>query len=168
MPRLFRARSGMFNLVRRGRSGFALFTAIMAIVVVSVLSGPLAFMLRNDTALASSKSVNLKAEMAAEGAVWKAINLADSLDLGTIGIFDPILLLDSIGIAETQTFITRVDTSIYWIVGSAKVGYGRNLTYRKVGLSSELYRETVSASDSVPDTVYHLRPIPLWGWIKLY
>lgn len=139
--------------------GFALLTAIFAIVLLIPLAASSALLLKANTRTSAVKSAILYAQAASENGVWLVVSRADSLKLDTLGVFASFELFENAAGVETKTFVTRVDTSMYWIVSTASATIGRNRARRKVGLW---------ASAMHVDSILTLKPVPLMGWASLY
>lgn len=143
------------------RKGIVLFSALVSLMIIAALGSAILFRARSDGIIANAMSLRQRALGAAEMALWTAVSGWRVEDLDTLTLNRTAKVVTQSGDLEAQILVTRVDTSIYWIVAQAEVERGRFNVRRRVALSA-----TVEQREG--DTVRMLMPLSERAWVNLY
>ena len=131
----------------------------MAITLISALTAAIAFRVAEDAQVARAETLRQRAFVGAESALWAAAAIADVRTLRTAPIGAVATVGATLTDLTTTTIITKVDSTILWIVAIADVTRGRETAHHRLGMSLRM------ASDTADLTLY---PIPTRAWTELF
>lgn len=133
IPRLPRSRSETVN-ERQERSGFVLFLAILAVVVVGALIVATHAAVRLEQAVTAATIDRQRAFAAAEHALWSSVA---SWNPANSALPPRAASTEVIRAAGDSAIITtvRVNGAVYWLVAEAQVGDQTRRVRRRTGIN---------------------------------
>lgn len=141
---------------KTGEHGFALAAALLAVVLIGALVAGVFFATMEETTVGSTFRARQLALNAAESALENFNSASvrsrvDSMPLGSAF---------SVDVANARVYITRVDSSIYWLVADSEFGADGARARRRIGLT---VTSIADSSDSRP-----MARVPGQAWVELF
>lgn len=141
------------------RGGFALFIALIAVIIATALMLGSSLRVRTDSSLARSGTLRRMATSAAESAVWTTLRTtsAATTRLDPIGtVRKSTIYIDGV---TTTVMMTRTDTTHVWIVADAYVRRGVEWARHRAAASALLPADSMSTG---------LVPMPERAWVESF
>jgi Tfp pilus assembly protein PilX len=142
------------------RAGFALAAALLTVLLVAALICAVSFAATEETRTEAALGRRDRALTAAESAIAITMSRMQQWTSATIGVGETSATPLSIQNLPLVVYITRLDSTLYWLVADATDGVSNPGAGRRIGL---LVRATKSASDSIS-----IDPISVRGWSELF
>jgi hypothetical protein len=141
------------------RNGFALLTTLLAVILVSALIA--AAHLQIDESARATRAITLHHRVFAnaEAALWKTfVSISPSLlRPAPIGLFSQTL--STVGPLTNKVTVTKIDSSLVWIVSETHLTEGREGVAHRIGLGALLPPDTIES---------RLTRLPQAAWVDLY
>lgn len=132
------------------RRGFALATALLALVCASALLAALAFAAREEIVLAGLAHHAQVALTTAERAAWSAAASLDSADLRRQPGSTRAVSLTAAPADSISASVTRLEGDLFLAVGEALAGQGRRYGRRRVGLLVRVVVDSLGSASWAP------------------
>ena len=136
-------------MISAARPGFALFTVLIAILLLTALSTATLFRASTDASIAYSTTLRQHAFFAAERTLWSSLTRPYPFTTMTT-ITTPT--------QTTRLTVTQTAPTLYWIVAHATVRRGPHEATHRLALSARLV---------TTDSTATLTPIPPYAWADL-
>ncbi len=143
------------------QSGFALFSALVSIVLLTALASSIIFRASADASMAYATTLQQHAFFSAERALNAALFSLNPTALDAQPLYHSIVTYDSSNGISSQVIATKTDTSSYWLVSRTTISKGVYSASHRLGFSVKLTRNSVDSSQ-------RLIPIQQHAWIDLY
>jgi len=140
------------------RPAFVLFTTLVAIVIVALLIGTLAFQSAETGRLARLTTLHHAAMASAEGGGWSTFAAVDVPTLRAAPIGTVTRTTTTSGELIRNVTVIKIDTTMVWIVAAATIQRGRERGLHRIALSAMIPSDTSRA----------LSPLPGAPWVDLY
>lgn len=135
---------------RTGRRGFALITALLAMLCLAALLTGLAFSAREDHALAIATRDSQRAFAAAELAAWSAVNALDSSHL-ELHVGGESRVQVSAHADTVEAVLRRLGELTYLALGTAGIrGPGGEWLLRRSALLFSATRDSAGSATAIP------------------
>jgi Tfp pilus assembly protein PilV len=116
------------------RRGFALVAALFALLLISALITGIFFAVMEETKVSSATAERQRALLAAESAVEMTIAASDGDWSGAIGsAVNRSFTIEGVG-APVLVHVTRLDSTLYWIVGESTAESRASAVSRRIGV----------------------------------
>lgn len=143
---------------QQGRPGFALAAALLSMLLIAALMAAVFFATTEETRTAVATSTSEKSLTDAESAAFVALEAMSN------GSREPPLPGEtrtvSDGLGRSSVYVTRLDSTLLWVVGESR-GEGATIgAVRRVGFFAVV---TMDANGSI-----RVSPIPERGWSELF
>ena len=151
------ARHHQLSPALSNRPGFALISALLAMILATALIAAIAFRASETTHSAHALTLRVAAFNAAESALTTALAATNASTLRTtpIGYSLPVLTPQ---LGTTLTAV-RTDTTIAWLVATTELHRGDDVARHRIGMSVLIPRDT---------SQHHLTPVRERHWAELY
>lgn len=144
---------------RMGRRGFALAAALLTIVLIGALIAGVFFATTEETMAGSAFRARQLALNSAETALAeipaRVTGILDSMQVGSA-----ITLDASTYSGPATVYVSRLDSSLYWLVVEAEFGADATKSRRRIGLSVTMERDSSGAGN--------IARIPGQAWVELF
>ena len=140
------------------RRGFALLTALVAILTIAALVTATALRTDEDRRAARATTLHHHALAGAEDALWRTVTTTNAKSLRT----------NPVGASTTTTTtgdltqiisVTKLDATLFWIIVHATVHSGPDSASHRIALWARLPADTITS---------HLIPLASSAWADLY
>jgi hypothetical protein len=141
------------------RRGFALLSALVAIIVISTLIAASARQTDEEGRAARAITLQHRALAGAEGVAWRTFVSTNAQTFRRAPIGASTHMTSITGELTQNLTVTKIDTAIVWIVANAHVQRGRESANHKVSLWAHLPSDTITT---------RLTPLSAGAWADLY
>lgn len=143
------------------QSGFALFSALVSIVLLTALASSVIFQSNADANMAYATTLQQHAFFSAERTLNAALLNLNLAALDAQPLYHSLVTYDSSNGISSQVIATKTDTSSYWLVSRSTISRGVHSASHRLGFSVNLTRNGADSSQ-------RLIPIQQHAWIDLY
>lgn len=140
------------------RRGVALLIALVALLLIAALVTATLLRVQSDVRLAREESARRRADVSAERALRIALVNTSSATIRTLPIGGTSVSTDRTDAIATTITITRIDTSLAWLVADAHAPSVRGNARMRLGVTA-----IVSSAGNAP-----LRILPGDAWAPVY
>ncbi len=142
------------------RQGFALVAALLAIVLIGALVSGAMFATTEETRVGTTGVAREVALMSAESAIASLVSSATLNLPTTIGVPGTLSQRSDISGHPVITYVTRLDSTIYWLVAQAVADPVHSGAQRRIGVLVTTRRR--------PDGSIVISPISERSWSELF
>jgi hypothetical protein len=142
------------------RDGFALVAALLAIVLIGALVAGAMFATTEETRVGAAGGARDVALISAESAIASLVSEASVTrpeDVGVPGVVSQTTMMSG---RSVTLYVTRLDSTIYWVVAEAAADPSRSRARRRIGL--------LVTTQPRPDGTMSISPISERAWSELF
>lgn len=144
----------------QGRDGFAIPAALLAVLVIAALIAGVFSAVTEETRIGAAAADRQAALVSAESAIEIAISALSASPDESTGVGETrSRRIDGLGV-PAFVYVTRLDSSIYWLVADAGATSPNSGVARRIGV---VVRATKGSGDSIT-----VDRIPERGWSELF
>jgi Tfp pilus assembly protein PilX len=155
-------RSAPLRVSRTGRhrNGFALVAALLAIVLIGALVAGAMFATTEETRVGAAGVARELALATAESAIASLVSEANIARPTEVGLAGVISWTGQISGRPVTLYLTRLDSTIYWVVAEAAADPLHSGARRRIGM--------LVMTERRPDGTISLNPISERAWSELF
>ena len=142
------------------RSGFALVAALLAIVLIGALVAGAMFATTEETRVTTTGAARELALATAESAIASLVSDANVARPTEVGVAGVISGTGQISGRPATLYLTRLDSTIYWVVAEAAADPLHSGARRRIGM--------LVTTERRPDGTISLNPISERAWSELF